>query len=347
MDKRPKQLARARQRHGVRLLSLALLALSVASVGYALTPRARQPALGTLAGCRSYRGLPVGFGTDPHAGMVQLRAGSFVQGSTAGYADERPTRARDVAAFWIDRTEVTNAQFLAFTQATGYLTTAEREGGAAVFHVPTEAELAGERYAFWRYVEGASFRHPEGPDSQIAGRESEPVVQVSFADASAYARWLGHELPSEAEWEYAARAGREDEALHRAPLDKQGRALANFWQGDFPLQNSRADGFVAQAPVGCFLANPFGLHDMIGNVWEWTSSQYTESHAVALDSAASTDCRVNESADPVASSRDARVIKGGSFLCSANFCARYRVSARHPQESSMPALHVGFRTVSR
>lgn len=336
------------RRIGPCLLASASVALGAISAREAFATATKpERALGTPARCRAYRGLPVGFGTDPYAGMVVVHGGSYVQGSTQGYADERPPRARNIAPFWLDRTEVTNAQFLTFVEATGYLTTAERAGSSAVFHVPSEAELARDSYAFWRLTEGASFRHPEGPDSQISGRENEPVVQISFEDANAYAAWLGHALPSEAEWEYAARAAQDDETLHRAPLDPRGHSLANFWQGDFPLKNSRQDGFLFQAPVGCFAANPFGVYDAIGNVWEWTSTLYTDSHAEPAPSSQSTDCRSGAPGDAGASAQPARVIKGGSFLCAANFCARYRVSARHPQEPTMATQHIGFRTIKR
>ena len=329
--------------------ALCLVGSSVGNSAARATARRPDRALGTPARCRAYSGLPAGFGTDPYAGMVLLHGGSYLQGSARGYADERPPRLRSIEPFWIDRTEVTNAQFLTFVQATGYVTTAERADFAAVFHQPNEAELEQDRYAFWRITRGANFRHPEGPNSQIVGRENLPVVQVTLEDARAYAAWLGRELPSEAEWEYAARADQSDQTLHKAPRDAHGRALANFWQGDFPLVNSREDGFVLQAPVGCFPANPFGLYDSIGNVWEWTSDLYTESHAESPPSDGPTDCRPGESADAGAgaSAHASRVIKGGSFLCAANFCARYRVSARHPQEPNMSAQHLGFRTIRR
>jgi len=335
--------------HRLRWLGPVLLA-SLAIAGVALATvlgadRSEAPPLGTPERCRAYGGLPVAFGSDPHAGMVRLPGGRFVQGSERGYADERPPRATEVGPFWIDRTEVTNAQFSAFVRATGYVTLAEREGGAALFHRPGLEQLADERHAAWRFVRGASFRHPDGPDSKLDGHEGDPVVHVSWEDANAYARWLGHELPSEAEWEYAARAGQSDKRLHEAPRDAYGRALANFWQGDFPLTNTLEDGFYMQAPVGCFPANPFGLYDTIGNVWEWTSERYVARSGEASESVDGMGACAREDADSEA--RAARVIKGGSYLCSANFCARYRVSARHPQEPSTPTSHIGFRTVLR
>jgi formylglycine-generating enzyme len=279
--------------------------------------------LGTRARCARFSGLPAG------DGMVQVPAGSLVPGSQHGYSEERGDgRAIEVAAFQIDRTEVTNAQFARFVRATGYVTEAERSGSAPVFHTPTQAELELREYAWWTQVEGANWRHPRGPGS--SAQPNHPVVQVTYADALAYARWLGRSLPTELQWEYAAKAGRSDEALRHEPRNGAGRPSANFWQGDFPLVNAREDGFAEHAPVGCFEPNAFGLHDMLGNVWEWTADPYTASHSEV---------------DGCSSSLAGLTIKGGSFLCSANFCARYRVAARHMQEPTQPAMHLGFRTV--
>jgi sulfatase modifying factor 1 len=291
--------------------------------------------LGTRASCAAYRGLPEGWQASPTAGMVWISGGEFVPGSAAGYPEERSAGPMRVPGFWIDRTEVTNAQFADFVAGTGYVTSAEREGTAPVFHIPGEAEVAEGPYAWWRAVAGASWRHPEGPSSDLRGRGNRPVVQVTYEDAMAYARWLDRALPTEAQWELAARAGRGDGQLQRAPRDAHRRPTANFWQGEFPLRNSGEDGFVLVAPVGCFPPNPFGLFDTIGNVWEWTTDLYRanrrEPEGVCLQHAGS--------------AKQSRVIKGGSFLCSPDFCARYRATARHPQDPEMPAMHLGFRTV--
>ncbi|HEX5656617.1 MAG TPA: formylglycine-generating enzyme family protein [Polyangiales bacterium] len=299
---------------GLRACLLAMLIVA---------PRAHAGTeLGTRARCARFSGLPAGDGT------VRVAGGSFVPGSQHGYAEERGDgRAVEVASFEIDRTEVTNAQFSKFVRATGYVTEAERAGSAPVFHVPSQAELEERSYAWWTQVEGASWRHPRGPGSKA--QPNHPVVQVTHADALAYARWLGHALPTEVQWEYAAKAGRTDDALHHEPRDASGHPTANFWQGDFPLQNALEDGFAEHAPVGCFEPNAFGLHDMLGNVWEWTSNTYTASHTE----------------EGCAPSSEGLTIKGGSFLCAANFCARYRVAARHLQEPTQPAMHLGFRTV--
>jgi sulfatase modifying factor 1 len=297
-----------------------------------LASSGHAPALGTRAGCEAYGGLPWGWGRGATAGMRWVEGGTFVPGTTRGYPEERPGPAVRVPGFWIDRTEVTNAQFAAFVARTGHVTAAERAGRAPVFHLPTARELATTDNGWWGAVAGADWRHPEGPRSHLRGRAHHPVVQVAFEDALAYARWLGRTLPTEAQWEFAARAGRSDEELQRAPVDDGGRALANFWQGAFPAVNSAEDGFVLSAPVGCFPANAYGLFDTVGNVWEWTLDLYTGE-------------RQDGASCAHGDGPGAHVLKGGSFLCSPNYCARYRVTARHPQEPDVPAMHVGFRTV--
>src|SRR5690606_4581892 len=280
------------------------------------------------ARCAAYSGLPAGFRRDELAGMVWIEGGRVVPGSEDGYAEERPRAPVDVEGFWIDRTEVTNAQFAAFVEATGYVTLAERRGGSAVFRVPTAEELARTRHA-WRYEPKASWRKPDASASARTPRPHEPVVHVAYEDALAYARWLGRELPSEAQWEFAARARGGDHALDGPPRDAKGRAAANTWQGDFPLVNRAEDGFASRAPVGCFPGNPLGLFDMIGNVWEWTRDPSPTSPDEA----------------PAPGAPVARVIKGGSFLCAPTHCARFRASARQFQDEDLPTSHIGFRTV--
>lgn len=317
--------ARSQRRQVALGLALVLVAAPAAAAGH----------------CAKAGGLPAGWGRDARAGMVRVPAGAVQLGTTQGYADERPAGPPiQLKAFWMDATEVTNAQFAAFVKATGYRTEAEREGGAAVFRVPEGGEITPN--GWWRYLKGASWRQPEGPGSSVRGRENQPVVQVTRADAEAYARWLGRSLPSEAQWEYAAKAGRNDTGLDRAPRDAAGKPLANFWQGNFPTLNTREDGYLGRSPVGCFPANRFGLFDTVGNVWEWTRDAYTGPHQPHGNG--DPYASVAERAKPLR--RDASgVIKGGSFLCAANFCVRYRAAARHPQEINLPTSHVGFRTV--
>lgn len=320
-----------------------LLALALAGMALAMAMAAARQApalspLGTEALCAAGPGLPPDWGVDRRAGMVRVDGGDFVFGSSAGYPDERPASGARVRVdgFWIDRTEVTNAQFDAFVRATGYVTEAEREGAAVVFGTPDEAELQRRPYAWWKYVRGASWKDPHGAQ---APQPNQPVTLVTQADALAYAVWLGRDLPTEAEWEYAAKAGREDAGLDSAPVDPGGRPTANYWQGPFPLANAVEDGHAGLAPVGCYPANGFGLYDMIGNAWEWTRDGYSgarQPHA-------------NGDTAAVAARRPDRpvVIKGGSFLCAPSYCVRYRASARESQEANLGASHIGFRTVLR
>ena len=271
--------------------------------------------------------------------MVAVPGGRFEPGSHQGYADERPAGPVTVAPFWIDRTEVTNAQFAAFVRATGHVTQAEREGAAVVFRAPPRGRQVADN-AWWVYTQGAQWRHPEGPGSSLEGRQNQPVVHVALTDAQAYARWLGRELPTEAQWEWAARGGGDPERLEREPRTADGHSLANYWQGSFPDLNTRDDGFAERAPVGCFAANGYGLHDMIGNVWEWTRDAYRgprQPHGNGEPAQATP--RTDAAGLPM-------VIKGGSFLCAADYCVRYRAAARHPQEADLGVAHVGFRTVA-
>ncbi len=247
-------------------------------------------------------------------GEVVLAGGVFTFGAAPMHPEEGPPRTVTVGRFAIDRTEVTNADFAAFVAATGHVTLAERppDRSSPVF----SAEIGD-----WRVMAGAGWRHPQGPRSTIRARERDPVVHVGYPDALAYARWRGRDLPTEAEWEFAARAGLENARYEwgddPAP---DGGPRANHWQGVFPVVDTGEDGFKGRAaPVGCFPASRYGLHDMTGNVWEWT--------------------RPEGDAPPV--------IKGGSFLCADNFCLRYRPAARQTGPDDSGASHIGFRTVRR
>jgi formylglycine-generating enzyme len=331
-------------RGGLRLGGAILLACGLGvAAAWSLQPLPLTAplALGDRSHCAAYGGLPVGWAQDPHAGMTRIPAGDFGLGSLRGYAEERPVRQSHIAAFWIDRTEVTNAQFASFVAATGYVTEAEQHPGAAVFRVdPQQPVTPG---SWWHLVDGADWRHPEGPGSSIAGRDHEPVVDVTYADALAYAHWLHRELPSEAQWEYAAKAGRDDQTSDHSLYDAKGRPQANFWQGAFPLTDRAEDGFAGRAPVGCYPANPYGLQDMVGNVWEWTTDLYVNRHLPAGQPEGLADI---EDAMPVRSGAPRRVIKGGSYLCSLDYCARARASSRQAEESDLPAVHLGFRTIA-
>jgi formylglycine-generating enzyme len=339
-----KAIARLRRTSRWRL-GVVATSLVVGTAMVTTMSSAARPAASAAFDCTESPGLPDRLGTLRTAGMVRVPAGYVQLGSKeAQYRDELPTGEKiRVAAFWMDRTEVTNAQFAAFVQATGYVTEAEREGAAAVFVVPDRA-LARSDHNWWVWTRGANWRLPQGPASPERAHPNEPVVLVTYADALAYARWLGRDLPTEAEWEYAARGGGSAERIDREPRDPKGRLLANYWQGFFPYVNTTEDGFAAVAPVGCFPANGYGLSDMIGNVWELTRDRYEGPHQPHGNG----DPNISVQAAHAAPRRGERmVIKGGSFLCAASYCIRYRVAARYPHESDMPTSHVGFRTVFR
>lgn len=302
-----------------------------------------RAALGNEALCEAGTGLPPEWGRHPRAGMVRVPDGEFVFGSTRGYQDERPADAKPVSvhAFWIDQTEVTNAQFERFVRATGYVTEAEKEGAGVVFHTPDQQELQQRAYAWWSYVRGANWRNPNGakPDHITPPPPNEPVIMITEADALAYAHWLGRDLPTEAEWEYAAKAGRSDAELDAAPVDNQGHPTANYFQGLFPLKDIAQDGHAGLAAVGCYAANGFGLYDMIGNAWEWTKDPYTGPRQPHNNGDTAAVAQRHPDAP--------MVIKGGSFLCSPDYCVRYRAAARESQEANLGASHIGFRTVLR
>ena len=273
-----------------------------------------------------------------------LAGGSFVVGAQPELNEEGPPREVEVAPFSIDRTEVTNAQFAEFVEATGYVTIVERAPDPSLYpDVPAEqlkpaalvfagddAVGRGNPTDWWQLVEGANWRHPEGPASNLAGRERNPVVQVGYEDALAYARWRGRDLPTEAEWEFAARAGLVDARFewgNDAP--NEGKPRANVWQGILPVNDAADDGYKARtAPVGCFEPNGFGLYDMTGNVWEWTSDWFADGR-------------------PAGDRLRQHLIKGGSFLCADNYCLRYRPAARQGGPPDTGSSHIGFRTVGR
>jgi sulfatase modifying factor 1 len=300
--------------------------------------------------------------------MVWIAAATFLMGSDRHYAEEAPAHRAAVDGFWIDRCPVTNRQFAAFARKTGFVTVAERPPDPADFPgAPPENLHAGSLVftgtrgpvdlrhidRWWAWMPGASWRHPEGPDSTLAGRMDHPVVHVAYEDALAYATWTAAALPTEAEWECAARGGLDGAAFVWGDKpETPGRRLANFWHGDFPW---RAEpGYGATAAVGTFQPNGYGLHDMAGNVWEWTEDWYASRHP---EDAAKPCCipRNPRGADEVASLNPAqpqfrvprKVLKGGSFLCADSYCLRYRPAARRPQMIDTGMSHVGFRCVRR
>lgn len=286
--------------------------------------------------------------TDPQ-GMVMIKGGKFTLGNNKGFPDERPERTVEISSFWMDDSEVTNAEFAEFVSATGYVTTAEKPLNPKDFPgVDPGALVPGaavfEEGSGWRYVEGANWKSPEGPGSSIKGRENHPVVQVSWDDAVAYANWAGKRLPTEAEWEYAAKGGKSQPKFvwGDEPTSDQ-KPRANIWQGEFPKANQKTDGYATTSPVRSFQPNEFGLYDMAGNVWEWCSDYYRPD---AYENVAKVNPQgPKDSLDPDEPGAVKRVTRGGSFLCAENYCRGYRPTARMKTTPDTGLCHTGFRCV--
>jgi len=302
-------------------------------------------------------------------GMTWIPGGTFWMGSDSHYREERPAHRVRVDGFWMSTHEVTVAEFRRFVKATGYVTTAERQPdpadfpdaapdllvpGSMVFTPPDGPVPLTDYRRWWSYVPGASWRRPEGPGSNVGERNLHPVTHVSYFDACAYAQWAGAALPTEAEWEFAARGG-----LERATYvwgeerEPRGRPGGNVWQGQFPWENLETDGYARTAPVGKFAPNGYGLFDMAGNVWEWTCDQFTPSHG---ESGKNTEPAgpcciplnpVQEAAIAEGERYPRRAVKGGSHLCSPNYCDRYRPAARQGHTDDASTGHIGFRCVIR
>ena len=283
--------------------------------------------------------------------LVDLPGGSFRMGSTRFYPEEAPVHSVTLSAFAIERHPVTNAQFAEFVEETGYLTVAERpldpalypgvspedlKPGALVFRATAGPVNLTDWRQWWDWAAGACWRMPFGPGSDIAGKQDHPVVQVAYPDAAAYASWAGRRLPTEAEWEYAARA--DSVAVYPWGDDPQpdGMLMANTWQGRFPYRNDGALGWTGTSPVGAFPPNGFGLLDMIGNVWEWTTTRYSAHHLAEPQNSC---CPADSGPDPGVS----QTLKGGSHLCAPEYCHRYRPAARSPQSQDSATTHIGFR----
>jgi formylglycine-generating enzyme required for sulfatase activity len=306
----------------------------------------------------------------PHTNMVWIPGGTFRMGSDKHYPEEAPVHRVTVDGFWMDRTPVTNRQFREFVRATNYVTTAEIPpdsanypgarpemiyAGSLVFTPPRRRVDLRNWSEWWEFTRGADWRHPYGPRTNINALENYPVVHVTFFDALVYAKWAGKDLPTEAEWERAARGGLDGaEFAWGDEFTPHGHHMANTWQGEFPRQNLCDDGFELISPVTAFPPNGYGLHDMIGNVWEWTKDWYTTKHEADAPKACCIPQnprggREQESYDPCqpAIQIPRKVLKGGSHLCAPNYCRRYRPAARHAHPVDTSTSHVGFRCVAR
>ena len=296
-------------------------------------------------------------------GMVRIEGGTFRMGSDRFYPEEAPVREVSVESFWIDPCAVTNAEFSKFVRKTGYATIAEREPnpddfpgapaenlvpGAVCFHMTPGPVNLRDFMQWWSWVPGACWKHPEGPGSSIESRPDHPVVHVAYEDVESYARWAGKRLPTEAEWEFAARGGLDGkDFVWGDEMLPGGVPAANTWQGNFPYRSTAKRG-PGTMPVGSFAANGFGLYDMAGNVWEWTSDWYvadrTELESPCCAGGAAARERSYDACQP-ATRIPRRVLKGGSFLCSPEYCLRFRPAARSPQMIDTGMSHVGFRCV--
>jgi len=306
----------------------------------------------------------------PHPDMMWIPGGVFRMGSDHHYPEEQPTHPVRVDAFWMDRTPVTNREFRRFIEATGYITFAEippdpkdypgalphmLKAGSLVFTPPPGAVDLRDWRQWWQFRFGAFWRRPYGRSSSLAGLEEHPVVHIAYRDAEAYARWAGKALPTEAEWEFAARGGLDGaEFAWGDEFTPEGRHMANTWQGEFPHENLREDGYTRTSPISAFPPNGYGLCDMIGNVWEWTTDWYSARHEPSTVSAccpaenprgAAEDGSYDPCQPEIRIPR--KVLKGGSYLCAPNYCRRYRPAARHAEPVDTSTSHVGFRCIVR
>ena len=288
--------------------------------------------------------------------MVWVEGGEFLMGSEAFYPEEGPVRQTEVSGFWIDEHAVTASEFRRFVRETGYVTLAERPldaadypdadpdllvPGSLVFRMTSGPVPLNDVSSWWEYVPNAFWKKPGGPGTTINGRDRHPVVQVAYEDAEAYASWSGKALPTEAEWEYAARGGLDGAAFAWGDEHfPNGKPMANTWQGEFPWQNLKADGFEGTSPVGSFPPNGYGLYDMTGNTWEWTSDWFRADRSEEASPCCAPPVRPGERFPR-------KVIKGGSHLCAPNYCLRYRPAARQGETVDTSTGHIGFRCAVR
>ncbi|MGV4878673.1 formylglycine-generating enzyme family protein [Acetobacter indonesiensis] len=295
--------------------------------------------------------------------MMRIKGGSFLMGSDRHYPEEAPVRRADVGDYMIDITPVTNESFARFVRETGHVTLAEippdptdypgmppeRAIAGSLVFVPPPRPVALTQPIWWHFIFGANWRHPEGPNSNIDLRPTHPVVHIAPGDAQAYADWAGKALPTECEWEYAARGGLENAEFSWGDTrEPDGRIMANTWQGNFPWNSTKPPEAFRTSPVGAFPANGYGLHDMIGNVWEWTSDWFSLNTAEPRSGCCAPRARTaDETESRGGGGTLRRVMKGGSHLCSPDYCQRYRPAARYPQPIDSPTSHIGFRCVKR
>jgi formylglycine-generating enzyme len=318
----------------------------------------------------SQAGVTADPGPAPSPRMAWIPGGTFLMGSTDFYPEEAPVHRVTVDGFWMDQHPVTNTEFARFVEATGHVTFAERPPkpadypgarpellvpGSLVFQQPAQPVDLRDIGNWWAYVPGADWRHPEGPGSSLAGREDHPVVHVVYADAKTYALWAGKLLPTEAEWEFAARGGA-DGAVYPWGNESApgGTMMANTWQGEFPWENLCTDGYERTSPVESFPANGYGLYDIVGNVWEWTMDWYQTRHRQDAQKACCVPVNPrggskDQSYDPTQPTIliPRKVLKGGSHLCAPNYCLRYRPAARFPEPIDTSTCHLGFRCIAR
>lgn len=302
----------------------------------------------------------------PFEGMKWIPGGAFLMGSDNHYPEEAPAHRVSVPGFWMDQYAVTNREFSRFVDETSYVTLAERPANpddypgakpellapsSVMFRKPAQRVDLRNRYNWWTYVRGANWRHPRGPASTIKGLVDHPVVHIAYEDVEAYARWAGKDVPSEAEWEFAARGGLDGaEYVWGSDFTPDGQFMANTWQGEFPVQNKLEDGYEWTAPVGSFPSNGYGLYEMAGNVWEWTADWFQDhsridSPCCTMDNPRGGKREESYGSEETAARIPRKVMKGGSYLCAPNYCRRYRPAARMAQPVDTSTCHLGFRCI--
>ena len=360
------------RQHNNTVTGLATVPVTVASVKTSLCCESHIPArFASLSSAPVAHVLINSNKEQAHTGMVWIKPGSFMMGADnrQASADEYPKHKVAVHGFWMDATEVTNAEFAKFVKATGYITTAERKpdwnelkkqlppgtpkpsdsllvAASLVFDPPKEAADLNDYTQWWAWKKGANWRHPHGPGSSVRGKDNYPVVHISWFDAVAYCKWAGKRLPTEAEWEWAARGGLQNKLYPWGdePVD-EGKVKANTWQGHFPDKNTLRDKFYGLAPVASFAPNGYGLYDMAGNAWEWCADYYHNAYYKTLAAGVNDPKGPTSSYDPDEPYTKKRVIRGGSFLCNESYCTGYRVARRMKSTEDSGMEHLGFRCV--